>query len=302
MSRFIPALLASTILIPPALAAPKQTIDQNLRVEAYNPGKRYVVVGTIKRSLTVTVCPGESIVRVPFGDDQVIQGPDMGKDGGANVPIDNVVPLWPEKVGRTNFQILTKEPGKQYKTYQLSIEVRNPPADGADDPEAVYGLTFTCPDKERARVSAETAERAAKWAAVRQQREAKFQLAAAKTQMQTDFADRQRNYRYVARGSYDLIPSEVSDDGQQTGFRFPGNRQIPAVYAVGFDGAEQIVPFTMQSDLILVQRVARQFRLRLGGSVLEVFNLGYNPAGSPDPGTGTTSPNVVRTLRQASVE
>ena len=46
---------------------------------------------------------------------------------------------------------------------------------------------------------------------------------------------------------------------------------------------------------MVVQTTAAHFRLRLGEQVLEIYNRSYDPVGQ-NAGTGTTSPDVVRTV------
>ena len=53
----------------------------------------------------------------------------------------------------------------------------------------------------------------------------------------------------------------------------------------------------MRGDRAVVSTTAREFRLRYGGDVLRVFNLAFDPVGF-NPGTGTTTPEVVRSVRE----
>lgn len=78
--------------------------------------------------------------------------------------------------------------------------------------------------------------------------------------------------------------------------RFPGNPAIPAIYTVAPDGQETIAPTTMRGDMAVVATTSREFRLRYGNEVLRVINLGF-PAVGANPGTGTTTPEIVRTVR-----
>ena len=50
-----------------------------------------------------------------------------------------------------------------------------------------------------------------------------------------------------------------------------------------------------KDDVMVVQTTAAHFRLRLGEQVLEIYNRSYDPVGQ-NAGTGTTSPDVVRTV------
>lgn len=109
-----------------------------------------------------------------------------------------------------------------------------------------------------------------------------------------------RNWEYtmqVLEGAEDIAPTLVFDDGRFTYFQFAGNREVPSIFTISRDGEEGRVNFHMQGDLAIVERMSRQFVLRLGKAVVGVWNERYDLEGSP-PLTGTTSNRVVRSVRQ----
>ena len=97
-----------------------------------------------------------------------------------------------------------------------------------------------------------------------------------------------------------MEPAEVSDNGRQTAFRFPGNRRVPTIYAAAPDGSETIVAYTMYSDTAVVQTTARLFTLRDGQEALRIVNQGFDPVGR-NPGTGTGTPDLSRTVRSSGL-
>jgi type IV secretion system protein VirB9 len=97
-------------------------------------------------------------------------------------------------------------------------------------------------------------------------------------------------------GSEDIVPSLVFDDGRFTYFRFPGNREVPAVFHVLGDGSETLVNARMEDDLLVVDRVSRRLMLRAGSAVVGVWNDAFDLDGAP-PGGGTTVPGVQRTFK-----
>ena len=108
-----------------------------------------------------------------------------------------------------------------------------------------------------------------------------------------------RNWDYtmqVLPGGADIAPALVFDDGRFTYLQFPGNREIPAVFAVSANGEEGRVNYHMEGDLVVVQRTARKFVLRLGAAVVGVFNESFDADGVPVHG-GTTRSHTVRELR-----
>ena len=102
----------------------------------------------------------------------------------------------------------------------------------------------------------------------------------------------------VAEGaaSQDIVPALIFDDGRFTYIRFPGNREVPAVFHVLPDGSETLVNTRMEDDLLVVDRVSRRLMLRAGQAVVGVWNEAFDLDGVP-PADGTTVPGVGRLLR-----
>jgi type IV secretion system protein VirB9 len=100
-------------------------------------------------------------------------------------------------------------------------------------------------------------------------------------------------------GSEDIVPALVFDDGRFTYLRFPGNREVPAVFHVLGDGSETLVNARIEDDLLIVDRVSRRLMLRAGSAVVAVWNDAFDLDGVP-PERGTTVPGVRRTLKADS--
>jgi len=98
------------------------------------------------------------------------------------------------------------------------------------------------------------------------------------------------------KGSDDIVPTLVFDDGRFTYFRFPGNREVPAVFHVLGDGSETLVNARMEEDLLVVDRVSRRLMLRSGSAVVGVWNEAFDLDGVPPDG-GTTVPGVQRVFK-----
>ncbi|MFO1219615.1 MAG: TrbG/VirB9 family P-type conjugative transfer protein [Burkholderiaceae bacterium] len=98
------------------------------------------------------------------------------------------------------------------------------------------------------------------------------------------------------KASEDIVPTLVFDDGRFTYFRFPGNREVPAVFHVLGDGSETLVNSRMEDDLLVVDRVSRRLMLRAGSAVVGVWNDAFDIDGVPPTG-GTTVPGVERTMK-----
>jgi type IV secretion system protein VirB9 len=98
------------------------------------------------------------------------------------------------------------------------------------------------------------------------------------------------------QGSEDIVPALVFDDGRFTYLRFPGNREVPAVFHVLGDGSETLVNTRMEDDLLVVDRVSRRLMLRAGAAVVGVWNEAFDLEGVAPTG-GTTVPGVQRSLK-----
>lgn len=107
------------------------------------------------------------------------------------------------------------------------------------------------------------------------------------------------NYRYVAQGDMNLVPDRIWDDGQSTFLHFPGQVRIPALFVIAPDGKEALADYSVQYGTVIVHQTAREFRLRDGDTALNIWDQGWGPIGT-NPGTGTTSPDVIRTLKVAA--
>jgi type IV secretion system protein VirB9 len=111
-----------------------------------------------------------------------------------------------------------------------------------------------------------------------------------------------RNWKYsmqVVQGSEEIAPSMVFDDGRFTYFRFPENREVPTIFYISATGEESRINYHMEDDLAVVQRMGREFVLRLGQATVGVWNDAYDPNGVA-PKDGTTIDGVTRTLRQGN--
>lgn len=112
-----------------------------------------------------------------------------------------------------------------------------------------------------------------------------------------------RNWQYsmqVMPGANDIVPALVFDDGRFTYLQFPANREMPTIYAIGAGDAEARVNFHIDPHdpgLLVVERMARRYVLRLGRAVVGLWNDAYDSYGSA-PADGTTVEGVRRALRQ----
>jgi type IV secretion system protein VirB9 len=108
-----------------------------------------------------------------------------------------------------------------------------------------------------------------------------------------------RNWNYtmhVNEKSEDIAPKMAFDDGRFTYLRFPNNREIPTIYLVAEDNSESIVNHHVIDDVVVVQRLGRQFMLRLDKMAVGLFNESYDPDGVA-PKHGMTVDGLKRSIK-----
>lgn len=292
-SLAVVALLATTALVRPAHAVEDPRAgrwDARVRTVAYNPMNPVRLVGSTFTSTQVIFAVGETVTHVAIGD----------SEAWLAQPTGNLLFIKPIEVrAPTNMQVVTSRPDGNIRSYQFELVARAAPSPtgsqvaslggtvpAAAGPVTPFAIQFTYPEDVR-QAAIEQRDRSIAGAT---ERDAQSRLA-------VDFLSGPRNWRYAAQGSHAIEPAEVSDNGRLTAFRFPGNMTVPTIYTVALDGQETIVPYNMRGDRAVVSTTAKEFRLRYGGEVLRVFNLAFDPVGS-NPGTGTTTPEVVRSVRE----
>ena len=292
-SLAVVALLTATTLAQPAFAVEDPRAgrwDARVRTVAYNPMNPVRLVGSTFTSTQIIFAVGETVTHVAIGD----------AEAWLAQPTGNLLFIKPIEIrSPTNMQVVTFRPDGSIRSYQFELLARPAPSPTGAQVASLAGtvpmpagsvtpfaIQFTYPDDLR-QAAIEKRERSTVGAA---ERDAQSRLA-------VDFLSGPRNWRYAAQGSHAIEPAEVSDNGRLTAFRFPGNMTVPTIYTVAPDGQESIVPYNMRADRAVVSTTAREFRLRYGGEVLRVFNLAFDPIGV-NPGTGTTTPEVVRSVRE----
>lgn len=113
------------------------------------------------------------------------------------------------------------------------------------------------------------------------------------------FDKRPRNYNYTIEWVSqvdDIRPREVFDDGRFTYLKFPNALQIPAVYRGSLDATQEtLVNSHIEDDYLVIHGVHTRWVLRLGGSVIGLFNEQFNAEGaSSQSGTSTTDTRLLQ--------
>ena len=273
-------LLAATFVGGIAQAAQTPTPasgDARMRSVAYQLDDVVNVVTTLGSTLAIQFADSETVQDIWVSDSAKKDCKVQGAGNIALIKPATAMPAAPMFV-RTALQ----NGGFRLYTFQLQVK-EGDTAEGT--PDTMFRIRFAYPADEAA---AKRAAAAITWREG-QERRTQTRLAAAT-------AAKPVNWRFVAQGDQNLVPSETWDDGQSTFLRFTGNVRIPAVYVINPDGKETLVNYSVEAGLVTIHQTAPQFRLRDGDTVLALFNRAWDPVGS-NPGTGTTTPAVTRELR-----
>jgi type IV secretion system protein VirB9 len=264
--------------------------DTRMRSVAYNPGAVVHLSTLVGNTMVVSFAPTETVTAVAETDTLHL----------AAVPKGNYLFLKPSAALLLQpVIVLTERPDGSLRRYVFDIETVNPGAAGSGSNSVYYSVEFTYPaDVAAARAATARAE-AARTAALNRAAFARAQETATTAILNSERTDPTigpRNYDYVGQGDRSLEPAAVWDNGYSTVFEFSGSGRIPSVFVIDPDGKEATANYSVMGDTVQVGVTAREFRLRDGHTVLNVYNLGFNTLG-PNPETGTTSPEVMRVVK-----
>lgn len=236
--------------------------DARIKEVVYNASDVVKVIGHYGYSTDIQFAPGETAENIALGDSVAWEVAPAANHLFVKPSEDNAV---------TNMTVVTNR-----RVYQISLDARNTHgATSSRSRDMYFQVRYVYPEDE--------AQLAA-------------QASARQLQHALDHAPEPRNWNYYGCGGREMQPSEVFDDGRFTYMRFPAQQEIPAIFIVGGDGTESIVNGGMRGEYYVVQRTAARFVLRRGQAVACIQNRSYNYYGI-GTSTGTSSPDVVRTLK-----
>lgn len=260
--------------------------DTRMRYVPYDPGQVVHLSTEINATLVVGFSDRETVSAVAETDTTHLSAAPKG----------NYLFLRPTAaLSLQPVVVLTTLPDGKMRRYVFEVETVTTPSMGNGVASVYYSVQFTYPQD----IAAADAAKAAAAEEARLKTIQAAQQVAVQSALQKPVVDPNadgRNWRYVARGDRSLTPIAVFDNGYSTVFRFPQNERIPAIFVVNPDGKEATAPYSVTGGYAQVGMTAREFRLRDGDTVLEVFNLGYDTMGI-NPATGTVSKDVERVVK-----
>jgi type IV secretion system protein VirB9 len=284
-------LIACTL----AGSAHANNADPRLREVWYDP--QAVVTVPVKRGIVTHVAldPGEAITDVGSGLGADCSKPDASwciaaQAGGRHIFVkpkstastaNNLAVVTDKRTHAFRFVVLTEGDARQ-PVYRLSVKA---PVARAAGPAVARSAELVAPT-----VLPQLAPLLADAAPPTPAMSVAERLAAAPELVNSNYSIAEGD------GSSDIVPTLVFDDGRFTYFRFPNNREVPAVFNVLGDSTETVANARMEGDLVVVDRVSRRLMLRAGSAVVGVWNEAFDLDGLP-PTDGTTVAGVRRVLK-----
>jgi type IV secretion system protein VirB9 len=249
-ARCIVTLTCTALLCARGIQAettpPPGSTDPRVRVVAYDPDDVVTLRGYVGYQIHIEWASGEEFVNLGAGD---AAGFDIGTEA-------NHFFIKPKQEHvATNLTVLTNR-----HTYHFDYTVSRPPARSGTPSDLVYSIRFVYPQDEARRLAAE-AEHA----------KTEARLAQA--------AERRRNTDYWFCGTASLKPLEAYDDGVQTHLKFAARSEFPAIFVKNDDASESLLNFHVESDEVVIHRIARRLVLRRGQLVGCVVNRAFEGGG-----------------------
>jgi len=267
----VAAALVAAFASQAATVPPRGPQDYRIRTVDYSEGQVYRITGFFGYHALLM-----------FGADERIEKVGGFEKGWTVDNLGNKLLVHPKlDDADSNLTVVTSR-----RVYFFDLSVKPFPkkyVSQADDPEQTYALKFRYPEDEAQAAIA----RAEAVAVERKLREAT-----------TKVSEKPKHWNYTYMGADAIRPYQVWDDGTFTYFKFYAQQDLPSFFVINDDGSESVVNKGMErdGDTMVVQRVGKQFVLRMGNSVVCIYN--ENPSiFTPSTGTETSSDQVQRVIR-----
>ena len=230
------ALLCAQLIAAPAMALREPRplgLDSRVHIIMYAEDEVYKFTGHYGFQSSIVFAPDEEIQTISMGDSI----PWMINPSGNRIFLKPI-----EAAAQTNMTVLTNK-----RTYLFELHAEE--AESISDPAIAFILRFVYPTEMSAPQAVE------------------------EVRTPEDDGYENFNFQYTVRGSDEILPIKIYDDGEFTYFEFRDkNAEIPAFYVVDAYGKEALINFRTRGDYIVVERVATRFTLRNGTMVGCVYN------------------------------
>ncbi|WP_283392633.1 P-type conjugative transfer protein VirB9 [Photobacterium phosphoreum] len=274
-----------------ALDIPRHSpLDTNIQYTHYQNNNVVAITAFIGMATHIVFDAGETIEQVrtgfsdgwetdPVGNHLFLKpksatGKETYLDAEGNEVIQDTVITPTPWQWKTNLLVVTN---KRNYTFLLSLG-----SGKKGQRQNTYRLTFDYPEE------------------VAKQKALQAEQAKLKQKLQPEILPKNWDYMMqVGKDSRNIAPTSAFDDGRFTYLSFAQNSEIPAIFIVAEDGQETLINSHINPDkpnTLVIQRIAKQFVLRLDKSVVGVTNQAFDTL-SVDNQSGATVKGVKRTVK-----
>ena len=262
-----PVLFAAALL---AGAAPAAAGDARLVNRLYNEAEVVRIEGKLGVQASIAFADSEHIENVAIGDSNSWQ---VTPNKRANLLF--VKPL--NSGARTNMTVVTD---KRTYFFDLVASSKSTP---------LYVLRFSYPPEPEAATGPQ---------------QAALSGAEQRAVGEKPVDPAQLNFAWRSKGSRELLPARVYDDGDMTYLNWPAGAPVPAMLIRNEKGAEGPVNYAVRGDVIVVEGVHDVIVLRSGKAIATLENQGpvRKPAVPADPAAPPVSLAVAGNSTPAKAE
>jgi type IV secretion system protein VirB9 len=262
--------LASSLSAHAAQIPKSGYFDSRVKSVTYNPKQVITITGHYGYSTHIEFSPLETVENIAMGD----------SDAWDIAPTGNHIFLKPKaKKAATNMTIITNK-----RVYNFDLDAKN--AFGTKYVQSKhmdYQINFKYPDEE--------AQRQNNQAEALKLREA----------LHGKHETVPLNWNYWSKGTAEINPVKVFDDGRFTYMDFSQQSDMPAIYMLGDDDKETLINTHINPKsphTLIVQKVAKRMLLRHGNSLVLIVNQSYDPHTLNSYKQDTTIPMVDRMIKE----
>lgn len=248
--------------------------DRRVKSVIYNPKQVIKMVGHYGYSTHIELSPLEIVQNIAMGD----------ADAWDVAPTGNHIFLKPKgKKAATNMTIITNK-----RVYHFDLYARY--AKGSryiNSKKMYYQISFRYPEEEAHRHKKQVAAK-------------KLQQAFTPQSHDTHDGIVPLNWDYWSKGSEQINPVKVFDDGRFTYLTFARQADMPAIYTIDHDDTESLMNTHINPhdpDTIIVQKVVHRMVLRHGNNLVLIVNQSYTPPNTHGTSHTTTMPMVERVIK-----
>lgn len=272
--KFI-SLLTSFILMTSMSAHSAQMpkagyFDSRVKSVTYNPKQVIQMTGHYGYSTHIEFSPFETIQNIAMGDSEAWD----------IAPTGNHIFLKPKaEKASTNMTIITNK-----RVYNFDLNAKNPLGKRYIQSKNMdYQINFIYPDEEA-------------------QKQKNQQEALKLTQaLHHDTTPIPINWNYWSKGTAQINPIKVFDDGRFTYITFTQQGNIPAIYMLDDDNQESLLNSHINPNdphTLIIQKITKRMILRHGNGIVLLVNHAYNPHNLNRYKHDTINPIINRVIKE----